>query len=81
MRLEQFVTKLEEQFDELKPGTFSADSPIEEQIEWSSMNLLLVISFIKIEFNVELPLSQMKTCGTLRELYNLVSDMVGRAEE
>jgi len=69
MSIEQFVKQFEEQFDDVKPGTFTADGAIGDMVEWSSMNLLLTISFVKIKFDKELTLNQLRSCKTIRDLY------------
>lgn len=81
MDIEQFVKQFEEQFDEVKPGTFTSDGPIGDLVEWSSMNLLLAISYIKIEFDVELTLAQLKSCSTLRDLYEAIQEQARIANE
>ena len=74
MEIEQFVRQFEEQFDEVRPGTFSADKKIAELVEWSSMNLLVIIAFIKIEFGIELNHRQLKSCETIRDLFTMVNE-------
>jgi len=73
--INEFVKRIEEDFDEIEPGTLDPDKAIDNLIEWSSMNVLMILSLIKTEFGVNLSADKLKKCNTLRELFNMVQSM------
>ena len=72
MTIDEFAQKVEKEFDELAPGSLEPNKPVEELMEWSSMNLLLLLSFVKTEFGVNLSARELKKCETLQELYDVI---------
>jgi len=70
MDLEKFVRVTEEEFN--KSGKFSKDSLLADIIEFSSLNVLIIITLIKSEFNVMLNVGTLRNCKTLGDLYEVV---------
>jgi acyl carrier protein len=72
MLLDEFVTKLETEFDDMPKGVLKADTDYRGIKGWSSMHALIIIAFIDIHFNITLNGSDLKSTKTVNDLYNLV---------
>lgn len=72
MLLEEFVTKLESEFEDMPKGTLKPDTDYRSIKGWSSMHALIIIAFIDITFNITLNGTDLKSTKTVGDLYNLV---------
>ncbi|MBK7667426.1 MAG: acyl carrier protein [Sphingobacteriaceae bacterium] len=72
MLLEEFVTKLESEFEDMPKGTLKPDTDYRSIKGWSSMHALIIIAFIDITFNITLNGTDLKSTKTVSDLYNLV---------
>ena len=70
MLLETFLKKLESEFDELPAGSVEADKEFREVIEWNSMNALLIIAFLKVEYEKDINVEALQSCRTFRDIYD-----------
>lgn len=68
-----FIKKIESEIDGLTPGTLQADTHYRELPEWSSMHALILIALSETEYDVSLSGEDLRKCGTLRDVYNLIS--------
>ena len=72
MQLDEFVSKMETEFDDMPKGTLKADTDYRSIKGWSSMHALIIIAFIDINFNITLNGSDLKSTTTVNDLYHLV---------
>ncbi len=72
MLLDEFVNKLESEFEDMPKGTLKADTDYRSIKGWSSMHALIIIAFIDITFNITLNGTDLKSTKTVSDLYNLV---------
>lgn len=72
MSLEEFISKLEAEFEDMPKGTLKPDTDYRSIKGWSSMHALIIIAFIDINFNITLSGSDLKSTQTVSDLYNLV---------
>lgn len=72
MLLEEFINKLEGEFDDMPKGTLQPDTDYRSIKGWSSMHALIIIAFVDINFNITLNGSDLKATKTVSDLYNLV---------
>ncbi len=72
--IEEFIVRIENEFDEIEPGTVSPDKAIEDTIELSSLNMLLVMAFIKTEYDRTIAAKDISRCRNYAELYALIAE-------
>lgn len=72
MNIENFIHKLEAEFDELDPGTLQKDTSFKDLDEWSSMHALIIIALIDTEYDVVLTGEDLSQISTVEELYGIV---------
>ncbi len=45
--IEDFIKKIEDEFDELEPGKLKPESVFREMFDWNSINALVLIAMVK----------------------------------
>jgi acyl carrier protein len=72
MLLEEFIEKLEGEFEDLPKGSLKPDTDYRTIKGWSSMHALIIIAFVDINFNFTLNGTDLKSTKTVSDLYNLI---------
>lgn len=72
MEIQEFISKLEAEIEDLPPGTLKPDTDYRKVAQWSSMHALIVIAFVDAHFNVALTGPDLRSTNTINDLYNLV---------
>ena len=72
MNVDEFINKIEEEFEIKERGKLRPDSVIREDFEWNSVNALIMISLMNVEYDVELTADDLNKAITIRDLYNIV---------
>jgi acyl carrier protein len=72
MDLNEFVSKVEAEIEDLEPGSLTADKDYREIEQWSSMYALILIAMIDTEYDVTLSGEDLKQSKTVRDLYEIV---------
>ena len=75
MELNEFITAFAEQFDETDVTEIQADTIYQELEEWSSLTAMSVIAFVKTRYNKAVTGKEIRSCETVEDLYNLVSNL------
>ncbi len=70
MTVGEFILKIEEEYDELEPGTLKPESNFRENFEWNSINALILIALVDAEFDVTITAEDITNAETVQDLYN-----------
>ena len=73
MNLEEFVNNFAEQFDDTDPSEIQADTAFHDLEEWSSLTGMSVIAMAKTIYGKSLTGSELRSCVTVEDLFNLLS--------
>jgi acyl carrier protein len=73
MDIQELIKCIEEEFDEIKTGSLSADSSIRDLDGWSSMHALILIALVDNHFDVLLTGEELKNSLTIQDLYEVIS--------
>ncbi|MEN8225178.1 MAG: phosphopantetheine-binding protein [Bacteroidota bacterium] len=71
--IDEFITKVEGEFDDMKPGLLNPESIIREHLSWDSINALIFIAHVNVEYDVVISADDLVSSNTVQDLYNLVS--------
>jgi acyl carrier protein len=72
MDINEFIQKLQAEFEDFPPGTLTPQTKINELEGWGSMHALIVIALIDTEYGVTLKGEELRTVQSVQELYDLV---------
>ncbi len=70
--IKEFIVKVEEEFEDIPKGALSPESVIREHFTWDSINALIFIAHINVNYNVEITAEDLVNSITVGDLYNTV---------
>lgn len=70
--INQFITGVEEEFEDMPKGGLKPDSIIREHFTWDSINALIFIAHVNVNYNVEITAEDLVNSGTVTDLYNVI---------
>lgn len=76
MKIEDFIAALEEEFDDLEPGTLKPDSKFREHFEWNSINALMFIALVDTEYDVTINADDINNSQTIADLFEIIKSKI-----
>ena len=76
IKVEDFITKIEAEFDELEPGKLKPESNFRDMFDWNSINALVLIAMIKTEYDVTINADDLVKSKTVNDVFSLVKSRV-----
>lgn len=76
MKIEDFIASLEEEYEDIGPGTLNPQSVFREVFEWSSINALILIALVKTEYDVAINAEDIAKSKTIEDLYRIIQARV-----
>lgn len=70
MELNGFIAIFAEQFDDTDVSLIKADTEFQQLEEWGSLVAMGVIALVRTEFGKSITGSEIRSCRTVKELYN-----------
>ncbi|MCF8227923.1 MAG: acyl carrier protein [Bacteroidales bacterium] len=76
MKVEDFIAKIEEEFDDVESGVLKPESNFREHFEWNSINALILIALVKTEYDVSINAEDIRNAKTIRDLFGIIEKRV-----
>jgi acyl carrier protein len=76
MKIEEFIARIEEEFDDIEPGTLKPESIFREVFEWNSINALILIALVKTEYDVAINAEDIANSKTVADIYGIIESKV-----
>ncbi|MDX9905774.1 MAG: acyl carrier protein [Bacteroidales bacterium] len=76
MTIEDFIARIEEEFDDLEPGKLKPESNFREVFEWNSINALILIALVKTNYDVAINAEDITKSKTVNDLYKIVKERI-----
>lgn len=73
MELKDFIERFADQFDDTDASEIMAETHYRELDEWSSLIAMSVIAMAKTEYGKTLTGSEIRTCETVLDLFNVIA--------
>ena len=73
MELKVFLANFADQFDDTDASEIEAGTRFHELDEWSSLIGMSVIAMAKISYGKTITGTELKSCTTVEDVYNLIS--------
>lgn len=77
--IEEFIKGVEEEFEDMEHGMLKPESVIREHFSWDSINALIFIAHVNVEYDVVISADDLVTSLTIQDLYNFVSSKASAA--
>jgi acyl carrier protein len=72
MNIEEFIQKLEGEFEDIPKGTLKPGTQISDIEGWGSMHALIVIALVDTEYDVTIKGDELRKIKSVQELYDTV---------
>lgn len=72
MNIQEFISIIEEEFDEVETGSLSPETSFRQMKGWSSMHALILIALVDNHFDVLLTGEELRGLNTIQDLYDLL---------
>jgi acyl carrier protein len=79
--IEEFIEKIEEEFPEMPKGHFKPETKFREEMDWDSVNALVFIAMVNVEYDVALVADEFVNAYTIQDVYDVVKRKVEEREE
>jgi acyl carrier protein len=76
MKIEDFIIHLEEEYEDLTPGTLKPNSVFREVFEWNSINALILIAMVKTQYDVTINAEDIAKSKTIEDLFRIIEARV-----
>ncbi len=76
MKIEDFIEKIEEEFEDIETGSVKPDTVFRDVFEWNSINALIYIAMVKTEYDVSINAEEIASSKTIQDLFDLISKKV-----
>ena len=77
--IEEFIKGVEEEFEDMESGALIPGSAIKEHFNWDSINALIFIAHVNVEYDVVINADDLVNSSTVQDLYNIVSSKANAA--
>jgi acyl carrier protein len=72
MSIDEFIQKLEGEFEDIPKGTLKPETKITDIEGWGSMHALIVIALVDTEYNVTIKGDELRQIQSVQQLYDTV---------
>lgn len=72
MDINEFIQKLEGEFEDIPKGTLKPTTKITDIEGWGSMHALIVIALVDTEYGVTIKGDELRKIQSVQELYDMV---------
>jgi len=76
MTIDDFITRIEEDFDDLEPGVLKPESNFRDVFEWNSINALILIALVKTEYDVTINANDIAKSKSVNDLFKIVQERI-----
>jgi acyl carrier protein len=75
MEIKEFIKNFAAQLDDTEESEIKEDTVFTELEEWSSLTALSVIAFVKTDYGKNITGKQIRSCKTVKDLFELVQTL------
>lgn len=72
MNIEDFISKIEDEFEDIEHGTLKPESKFRTVVEWNSVNALIFIALVSNEYDVVINGNDIEKSQTISDLFEIV---------
>jgi len=74
--INDFISKIENEFEDLMPGSVKPDTNFRNHFDWTSVNALVLFSMINVEYGVTLTAEDLQKSITIQDLFEIITSKV-----
>jgi acyl carrier protein len=70
--IQEFIVKVEEEFEDMPKGALKPKSSIRDHFTWDSINALIFIAHVNVNYDVEITAQDLVDSTTIQSLYDVI---------
>lgn len=70
--INEFIVRVEEEFEDMPKGALKPVSVIREHFTWDSINALIFIAHVNVNYDVEITAQNLVDSATIQDLYEVI---------
>lgn len=70
--IQEFIVKVEEEFEDMPKGALTPESVIRDHFTWDSINALIFIAHVNVNYDVEITAQDLVDSTTIQSLYDVI---------
>ena len=74
MDINDFISKIESEFEDIIPGSVKPETKFREHFEWTSVNALVLFSMINVEYGITLTAEDLQKSVTVKDLFDIITE-------
>lgn len=76
MTIDDFIQRIELEFEDLEPGRLKHDSNFREMFDWNSVNALILIAMVNAEYDVIINADDLRASKTIDDIYQIIKSRI-----
>lgn len=78
--IEEFIEKIEAEFPEIEKNQLTPTTNFRETMEWDSVNALMFVVFVNVEYDVTLVAEEFINANTIQDVFDVVKKKLEQKE-
>jgi len=71
--IQSFIAILEDQFDDIAPGSLQPGAQFRELQQWNSLQALVIVSSLNWNYGITISANELRNSNTIHDLFLLVT--------
>ena len=76
MKVKDFISAIEEEFEDMKPGVLTPDVNFRDVMEFNSINAVIIIALVDAEYDVAINANDLLSSRTINDLFEIIKSRV-----
>lgn len=72
MGINEFISLIESEFEDLRPGCVKPESCFREVLDWCSVNAIILMAMIMREYQVEISAGDIASSVRVKDLFDII---------
>jgi len=76
LTVEMFISKIVEEFPDIEREKITADMKFRDHLEWDSINALILIAMVNVEYDVTINAEELINAQTIRDVFKVIETKI-----
>lgn len=74
--IDKFIDQITEEFPDISKDSLKPDMKFKDHVEWDSINALVLIAMINVEYDVTINAEELIKAETINDVFTVIKDKV-----
>ena len=76
LTIDKFIDQIVEEFPDIERDNLQPDMKFKDHVEWDSINALVLIAMINVEYDVTINADELINAETINDVFNVIKGKV-----